>query len=60
VSTEPLLKTPIAVTYVAPPRRTSIQQQTVSETAIPMNEKPVEPIVETQNPAAKPIEKSLL
>jgi hypothetical protein len=60
VNTEPLLKTPTTVTYVAPPRRTTIQQQTTSEASVPMHEKPVEPIVETQNPAAKPTEKYLL
>jgi hypothetical protein len=58
VNTEPLLKTPPTVTYVAPPRRITIQQQTTSEATIPMHEKPVEPLAETQNHAAKPTEKS--
>jgi hypothetical protein len=60
VNTEPLLKTSPTVTYVAPPRRTTIQQQTTSEATVPMHEKPVEPLAETQNHAAKPTEKSLL
>jgi hypothetical protein len=60
VNTDPLLKTPPTVTYVAPPRRTTIQQQTTSEASASMHEKPVEPLAETQNHAAKPTKKSLL
>jgi hypothetical protein len=59
VNTEPLLKTP-NVTYVAPPRRTIIQQQTPPEVVLPMHEKLVEPPAEAQNDVAKPTEKPLL
>jgi hypothetical protein len=65
VNTEPLLKTP-NVTYVAPQRRTTIQQKTPPEVVLPRQEKPVGQPAETQNPAktqnsaAEPTEKPLL
>jgi hypothetical protein len=66
VNTEPLLKTPPNVTYAAPQRRTTVQQQTSPEVVLPRQEKSVGQPAETQNPAktqnsaTKPTEKPLL
>jgi hypothetical protein len=63
---KPLLKTPPNVTYVAPQRRTTVQQQTSPEVVLPRQEKSVGQPAETQNPAktqnsaTKPTEKPLL
>jgi hypothetical protein len=66
VTTEPLLKTPPSVTYVAPQRRPIVQQQTTPEIVLPGQEKPSGQPAQTENPAkaqipaTEPTEKPML
>ena len=50
INTAPVLKTPPMVPYVAPQRRSQVQQPVVSENTVVNPEKTVEPAVEAEKP----------